>query len=57
MISTANIEVITITGYGKGNGYIPGKEMKPNYSWNAVKLKGNYYLLDCTLAAGSVKDS
>ena len=52
----AGLEAVTIQGYGKGIGYGPGQPVQgsTNHSWNAVKIEGYYYLLDCTWGAGYI---
>ena len=45
-----------ISGYAKGYGYSPEHPVttnhQTNHAWNAVYLKGNWFLLDCTWGAG-----
>lgn len=52
----AGIEVKKISGYAKGYGYSPEHPVttrhQTNHAWNAVYLKGNWFLLDCTWGAG-----
>ena len=52
----AGLEVVRISGYGKGYGYMPGKNFSglPNHAWNAVKINGSWYLMDSTWGAGYV---
>lgn len=47
------LEVVTISGYGKGYGYTEEDKIEgTNHAWNAVKLNGKWHLLDPTWAAG-----
>ncbi len=51
----ASLEVVKVSGYGKGYSYTQGKKFNTtNHSWNAVKIEGNWYLLDVTWGAGYV---
>ncbi len=53
----ASIEIKKITGYAKGFHYRAGnriKGTKTNHAWNAVKLKGQWWLCDFTWGAGYV---
>ena len=52
----AGLDAVRITGYGKGYGYVPGKNFSGpfNHAWNAVKINGSWYLIDCTWGAGFV---
>ena len=49
------LEVERIDGYAKAYGYRPGQRIvgtQPNHSWNAVKIDGEWALLDATWGAG-----
>ena len=49
------LEVERIDGYAKAYGYRPGQKIvgtQPNHSWNAVKIDGEWALLDVTWGAG-----
>jgi hypothetical protein len=50
----AGLDVVTIKGYAKGYGYLPGTGFRepPNHTWNAVKLDGKWELLDTTMGSG-----
>lgn len=49
------IEIKEINGYAKGYSYFPGQNFNDtNHAWNAVKLNGNWYLLDSCWGAGYV---
>jgi len=52
----AGLEAVRISGYGKGYGYMPGKNFSgpANHAWNAVKINGSWYLMDSTWGAGYV---
>ena len=52
----AGLEAVRISGYGKGYGYVPGKNFSgpANHAWNAVKINGSWYLMDSTWGAGYV---
>ncbi len=53
----ANIEVVKVSGYAKGYGYVLGqRNTGSNHAWNAVKLEGRWQALDTTWAAGTIKD-
>ena len=49
----AGIECVTIIGFAKGYGYVAGMvPKKSNHAWNAVKIKGKWYLIDATWGSG-----
>ncbi len=52
----AGLEAARISGYGKGYGYLPGKNFSGpfNHAWNSVKINGSWYLVDSTWGAGYV---
>ncbi|KZW03240.1 hypothetical protein EXIGLDRAFT_725696 [Exidia glandulosa HHB12029] len=56
----AGLEVISVHGHGKGYGYAPpppGTRLPPydgNHAWNAVKLDGDWRLMDSTWGAGAL---
>lgn len=54
----AGLEVVSISGFAKGYGYIVGQSVdnKTNHAWNAVKIDGEWRLLDATWGAGSIDD-
>lgn len=56
LASEAGLEAVRITGYGKGYGYVPGQNFSgpSNHAWNAVRINGSWYLIDCTWGAGYV---
>ena len=48
----ANIECVIIRGFAKGYGYNGKREYEPDHAWNAVKLNGEWKLLDVTWGCG-----
>jgi len=51
----AGLEAVTIKGYAKAYGHVPGTRFdKPNHTWNAVKIDGQWRLVDTTWGAGYV---
>ena len=56
---SAGLEVVRIAGYGNGYGYLPGENLSgpSNHAWNAVKINGSWYLIDCTWGAGYIDDN
>jgi transglutaminase/protease-like cytokinesis protein 3 len=50
----AGLEVVVISGYARGTGYVPGQTIptKSNHDWNAVKIDGRWQLIDATWGAG-----
>jgi hypothetical protein len=53
----AGLEVVKVHGFAKGVGYQPGQKItKSNHAWNAVKIDGQWRLVDATWGAGSVGD-
>jgi transglutaminase/protease-like cytokinesis protein 3 len=58
MAKTVGLEVVTISGWGKGWGYVPGQVLgQPNHAWNAVRIAGRWYLVDATWGAGYVSEA
>jgi transglutaminase-like putative cysteine protease len=54
----AGLETVTITGYAKGFDHEPGRNTKrSNHAWLAVKLGGEWRLVDPTWGAGAVRGS
>ena len=58
LATEAGLESARISGYGKGYGYQPGKKINEssNHAWNAVKINGSWYLIDCTWGAGYINE-
>lgn len=53
----AGLEVVSIAGYAKAYAYFAGKAIdKPNHAWNAVRIEGQWRLIDATWGAGYVRD-
>ena len=56
----AGIPVKKLSGFSKGYSYSPENpftaETKTNHAWNAVYIKDNWFLLDSTWGAGTIKD-
>ncbi len=54
----AGLDAVSIAGYGKGYGYIPGENIsgQSNHAWNGVKINGSWYLVDCTWGAGYIDE-
>jgi len=50
----AGLEVVKISGYAKGYGYVVGGSIggDTNHAWNAVKIDGQWLLIDSTWGAG-----
>lgn len=62
MCKEAGLEAVLIDGYARDKNYLAGKAIKSiNHSWNAVKIGGEWRLVDVTWAAtnsikGNVND-
>jgi len=60
MCSLAGLECVKISGYGRGYGhrlFRPEDPTKGNHAWNAVKIAGNWHLMDITWDAGHIADT
>ena len=54
----AGLEVMSISGYVKGFSYQPGEPLgEVNHEWNAVRIDGQWRLIDSTWGAGSVDET
>ena len=53
LATRAGLEARYISGYAKGYGYKPG-ETPPSHAWNAVRLEGEWHVMDVTWAAGGI---
>jgi transglutaminase/protease-like cytokinesis protein 3 len=58
MCDFANLECEIISGFSKGYGYYPGDKIgdQSNHAWNAVKIDGQWQLIDSTWGAGYVNN-
>ncbi len=58
LATQAGLEAVTVIGFSKGPGF-GSDSVAPDadHAWNAVKADGEWYLLDCTWAAGYVDAS
>jgi hypothetical protein len=56
MAHNSGLEVVKISGFAKGYQYSIGKGIgtKPNHAWNAIKINGEWKLMDCTWGAGYI---
>lgn len=52
----ADLEVEVISGYSKGYSYVIDNADTINHAWNAVKIEGQWQLLDATWGAGYLDD-
>jgi hypothetical protein len=53
MCSYANIQCLTIDGYARnGADILEENSDEPNHTWNAVRINGDWHLLDVTWASG-----
>lgn len=53
----AGLEVISIKGYAKGYAHPLGHVFdQPNHAWNAVRIDGQWRLIDSTWGAGFVRE-
>ncbi|HPJ30407.1 MAG TPA: transglutaminase domain-containing protein [Methanothrix sp.] len=50
----SGLESVLIQGFGKGYGYAVGSEIpnSSNHAWNAVRIDGQWHLVDSTWGAG-----
>lgn len=58
MCDFADLECVVISGFAKGYGYTPGDKIggQSNHAWNAVKIDGQWQLLDSTWGAGHINN-
>lgn len=53
------LEVAKVHGWAKGYGYVAGSKLEDRnstHTWNAVKLDGQWRLVDCTWGSGVIVD-
>lgn len=56
MAEMAGLKVTKISGYAKGFGYEPGSpDSNENHAWNAVRVDGEWLLVDATWGAGVIE--
>jgi len=48
------LEIISISGHGKGYSYFEGAEITQNHAWTAVRIEQRWVLIDSTWGAGYV---
>lgn len=58
LVKAAGFEVAVVSGFAKGMGFSAGDTVPAglNHAWNAVKVKGEWNLLDCTWGAGALNE-
>jgi hypothetical protein len=57
LATQAGLEVKSIAGYAKSYGTVQGTHFeKPNHAWNAIKVDGEWRMIDVTWGAGYVKE-
>lgn len=58
LVKAAGIEVAVVSGYAKGVGYVAGTPVDAtlHHAWNAVRVHGEWKLLDCTWGAGALNE-
>lgn len=54
MCTHAGVQSVVVHGYAREEGRGSGSLSTPNHSWNAVKVDGEWKLLDATWGAGSL---
>ncbi len=56
MCEQVGIRAYVVTGYSKAGNYEPGDILvREDHAWNAVQIKGKWYLVDLTWAAGDIE--
>ena len=54
MCTSLGLEAARVVGYSKSGDFYPGyMPSRADHAWNAVKIGGNYYVLDVTWGSGS----
>jgi hypothetical protein len=58
LVRAAGFEVVMVSGFAKGVGYSAGAPLTTSlhHAWNAVKVRGEWKLLDCTWGAGALNE-
>ena len=58
LVKAAGFEVAVVSGFAKGLGFSAGDAVPAgfNHAWNAVKVRGEWKLLDCTWGAGALNE-
>jgi hypothetical protein len=58
LVKAAGFEVAVVSGFAKGVGYAAGGPLNASlhHAWNAVKVRGEWKLLDCTWGAGALDE-
>lgn len=58
LAQAAGLEAVTIAGWSKGYGFMAGQvpDGPPDHAWNAVRVDGQWRLVDCTWGAGYLND-
>lgn len=51
------LKSVIVIGYAKGIDYAVGEDNQVNHAWNAVKIDGDWYLIDTTWGSGTVNDN
>jgi len=59
LAEASRLETVVVSGVGKGVGYGVGRTppAQPNHAWNAVRIDGQWRLLDSTWGAGYLSPS
>ena len=50
------LKSVIVIGYAQAGDYIVGVDDRVNHAWNAVKIDGDWYLLDATWGSGTVNN-
>ena len=52
------LEAVSIDGYAKGYGYSAGEKItQKNHAWNAIRIDGEWKLMDTTWGAGAIDEN
>ena len=56
MCEQVGVRTYVVTGYSKAGNFEPGDILvREDHAWNAVQIKGKWYLVDLTWAAGDIE--